>query len=186
MWGLTLWYIYMEAAGSVIKEGEPQLQTGEPVVPTAKEVDSAKQEWPGLCPDKGEYSWETAEHNDWGQIFLLFSVVIMYYSTFLNWKYTHRWSSQSKNKKGNGYLYSCVNLTAWCFWLDATELGHGYQLLIVSLVVQTVKNLPAMQEMQVQFLDREDPLEKGMATHSNILAWRIPRTQETDRLYCME
>ena len=62
-------------------------------------------------------------------------------------------------------------------------MGHGYQLLIVSLVVQTVKNLPAMQEMQVQFLDREDPLEKGMATHSNILAWRIPRTEETDRLY---
>ena len=62
-------------------------------------------------------------------------------------------------------------------------MGHGYQLLIVSLVVHTVKNLPAMQEMQVQFLEREDPLEKGMATHSNILAWRIPRTQETDRLY---
>ena len=78
----------MEAAGSVIKEGEPQLQTGEPLLPTANEVHTAKQEWPGLCPDKGGYSWETAEHNDWGQIFLLFSVVIMYYSTFLNWN-TH-------------------------------------------------------------------------------------------------
>ena len=38
-----------------------------------------------------------------------------------------------------------------------------------SLVAQTVKNLPAMQETQVQFLGQEDPLEKGMATHSNIL-----------------
>ena len=40
------------------------------------------------------------------------------------------------------------------------------------------KNLPAMQEMQVLSLDGEDALEKGMATHSSILAWRIPRTEE--------
>ena len=47
-----------------------------------------------------------------------------------------------------------------------------------SLVAQTVKNLPAMQETQVQPLGQEDPLKKGMATHSNILAWRIPWTEE--------
>ena len=41
-------------------------------------------------------------------------------------------------------------------------------------VAQMVKNLPATQENQVLSLDREDPLEKGMATHSSILAWRIP------------
>ena len=41
-----------------------------------------------------------------------------------------------------------------------------------------VKNLPAIQETQVQLLGWEDPLEKGMATHSNILAWRIPWTEE--------
>ena len=41
-----------------------------------------------------------------------------------------------------------------------------------------VKNLPAMQETRVRFLGQEDPLEKGMATHSNILAWRIPCTEE--------
>ena len=41
-----------------------------------------------------------------------------------------------------------------------------------------VKNLPAMQETQVRLLGREDPLEKGMATHPSILAWRIPRTEE--------
>ena len=44
-----------------------------------------------------------------------------------------------------------------------------------SLVAQTVKNLPAMPETQVQSLGRENPLEKGMATYSSILAWRIPR-----------
>ena len=43
---------------------------------------------------------------------------------------------------------------------------------------QTVKNLPAMQETGVQFLGQEDPLEKGMETHSSILAGRIPRTEE--------
>ena len=42
------------------------------------------------------------------------------------------------------------------------------------LVAQPVKNLPAAQEMQIQSLGQEDPLEKGMATHSSILAWRIP------------
>ena len=42
------------------------------------------------------------------------------------------------------------------------------------LVAQTVQNLPAMQETWVQFLGWEDPLEKGMVTHSSILVWRIP------------
>ena len=45
-------------------------------------------------------------------------------------------------------------------------------------VVQTIKNLPAMRETQVRFLGQEDPLEKGMATHSCILAWQIPWTEE--------
>ena len=43
-----------------------------------------------------------------------------------------------------------------------------------SLVSHVVKNPPEMQETQVCFLDQKDPLEKGMATHSSILAWRIP------------
>ena len=47
-----------------------------------------------------------------------------------------------------------------------------------SLVAQTVKNLPTMRETQVPSLGREDPLEKGMATHSNVLAWRIPWAEE--------
>ena len=47
-------------------------------------------------------------------------------------------------------------------------------------VALTVKKLPAMQETQVQFLGQEDTLEKGMATHSSILVWRIPGTEEPD------
>ena len=48
-----------------------------------------------------------------------------------------------------------------------------------------VKNLPAMQETQVQSLGWEDPPEKGMATHCSILAWEIPRTEERGRLQPM-
>jgi len=54
-----------------------------------------------------------------------------------------------------------------------------------SLIAQLVKNLPAMQETWVQFLGQEDPLEKEMATHSSILAWRIPWTEEPGGLQPM-
>ena len=54
-----------------------------------------------------------------------------------------------------------------------------------SLVGQMIKNLTAVQEIQVLSLGGEDPLEKGMATHSSILAWRIPWTEETHRLQSM-
>ena len=53
------------------------------------------------------------------------------------------------------------------------------------LVAQTVKNLPAMQETRVQSLGGEDPLEKGMATHSSIIASRISWTEEPGRLQSM-
>ena len=55
-----------------------------------------------------------------------------------------------------------------------------------SLMAQMVKNPPAMQEIQVQSLGQEDPLEKRMATHSSILAWRIPWTEEPGELQSME
>ena len=51
-----------------------------------------------------------------------------------------------------------------------------------SLVAQKVKPLSTMQETQVRFLVQEDPLEKEMAVHSSILAWRIPWTEEPDKL----
>ena len=52
-------------------------------------------------------------------------------------------------------------------------------------MAQMVKNLPAMQETGVQSQGQEDLLEKGMATHSSILAWRIPWTEELGRLQSM-
>ena len=65
--------------------------------------------------------------------------------------------------------------------------GIGYPLLYswASLVAQLVKNLPAMQEMQVPSLSWEDLLEEEMETHSSILAWEIPWTEEPSGLQRM-
>ena len=54
------------------------------------------------------------------------------------------------------------------------------------LVAQSVKNLPAMKETCVRSLGQQDPLKEGTATHSSILAWKIPRTEESGRLQSME
>ena len=55
---------------------------------------------------------------------------------------------------------------------------RAFGILLHSLVVQLVKNLPATQETQVQFLGQKDPLEKEMATQSSVIGWRIPWTEE--------
>ena len=74
---------------------------------------------------------------------------------------------------------------------NSWNLLSEYEICVLSnirasLVTQTVKHLPAMQEGWVQFLGQEDPLEKGMATHITILAWEIPWTEEPGRLQSME
>ena len=82
---------------------------------------------------------------------------------------------------------------AWCAAVHGvteshTELSDWTDLRIetrASLVVQTVKNLPAVQDFCVQSLGQEDPLEKGTATHSSIPAWKISWTKERGRLQSM-
>ena len=61
----------------------------------------------------------------------------------------------------------------------------GGQNIGASLLAQVVKSLPALQEIQIQSLGQEDPLEKGMDTHSSSLAWKIPRTEEPGGLQSM-
>ena len=75
---------------------------------------------------------------------------------------------------GNGkpLQYSCLE-NLMNSMIISSVLNKG-----ASLVAQTVKNLTVMLENQVRSLGGEDPLEKGMATHSTVLAWRIPRTEE--------
>ena len=72
---------------------------------------------------------------------------------------------------------------------DLSDIGiepRSPALQETSLVAQMVKNLPAVQETWVRSLGQDNPLEKGMATHSSILAWRIPWTEEPDGLQSME
>ena len=69
------------------------------------------------------------------------------------------------------------------FWRKTRH--ESFCTIGASLVAQTVQNLSAMQETQVWSLGGEDPIEKGMATHSSIIAWRIPWTEESDRLQSM-
>ena len=69
---------------------------------------------------------------------------------------------------------------AECCW--AIRIFGGGGAGEASLVAHMVKNLPAMQETRVRSVGREGALEKGMATHSIILAWRIPWTEEPGRL----
>ena len=67
----------------------------------------------------------------------------------------------------------------------AFSIGLGLTCTGASLVAESVKNLPAMQVTQVGFLGQEDPLEKEMAAHSSILAWRTPGTEEPGGLQSM-
>ena len=60
-----------------------------------------------------------------------------------------------------------------------------WTMMSTSPVAQMVKNIPAMQKIQVWFLGWEDPMEKGMATHSSSIAWRIPWAEEPGKLQSM-
>ena len=65
------------------------------------------------------------------------------------------------------------------------RIGYPFQYSWASLLAQMVKNLPSVEETWVQSLGWEAPLEEGLATHSSILAWRIPRTEEPGGLQSM-
>ena len=73
----------------------------------------------------------------------------------------------------------------WCWYQQigySRNVPQHIKAIRASLVAKRLKRLPAMQETRVQSLGREDPLEKEMATHSSILAWRIPWMEEPCRL----
>ena len=72
-----------------------------------------------------------------------------------------------------------------CNSSDQRLLVHWFTMFKVSFVAQMVKNLPAVQKTWFQSLGQEESLEKEMATHSRILAWRIPWTEEPSRLQSM-
>ena len=85
---------------------------------------------------------------------------------------------------GNFMVVACQN--ASFYHIQVKLQNNGPYARCAPLVAQLVNNLPAMQEMQVQSLGQEDPLEKEMATHSGILAWEIPWTEEPSELQSIE
>ena len=102
-------------------------------------------------------------------------------------------TSLSHIGEGNGNPFQCSCLENprdggawWAAVYGVTQSQTRLKWLSsLAAAAQTVKNLPAMQETQVQSLGWEDPLEKGMATHSNILVWEIPWTEEPGGLQSM-
>ena len=78
-----------------------------------------------------------------------------------------------------------TSVKTFCCCCASTYCALQVCFIGASLVAEMVKNLPAMQETWVLSLGQEDPLEQGMATHSSILAWRIPWTEEPGGLQFM-
>ena len=85
----------------------------------------------------------------------------------------------------SGFLCLYLSVPAFSHHTFYYWLHRYYQKVWASLVAQTVKCLPAMRETGVRFLGREDPLEKKMAIHSSVLAWKIPWMEEPGRLQSM-
>ena len=73
------------------------------------------------------------------------------------------------------------HITGNCICLSLLLLKQLQELLLI-IMAQSVKSLPARRETRVQSLGQEDPLEKEMATHSSVLAWRMPKAEEPGRL----
>ena len=93
----------------------------------------------------------------------------------------HR-SSAGKESSRNAGDPSLISGSGWC---PGERIGYPLQHSWASLVAQLVKNLPARRETWVWSLDWQDPLKNGMVTHSSVLAWRIPWTEEPSRLQSM-
>ena len=102
-------------------------------------------------------------------------MVHIYNGILLSHKKEHIWVSSNEVDEPRAYY------TEW----SKSEREKQILYINASLVAQMLKSLPAMLEAWVQSLGQEDPLEKGMATHSNILAWKIPWIEEPGRLQPM-
>ena len=104
--------------------------------------------------------------------------------------HSSRWSRISIYFKDSWWCYLRKFLQHTFNLIDKVcKIGHLFTKFPMyewtSLVIQMIKNLPAMQETQFQFLDWDDPLEKEMATHSSSLTWKIPWTEEPGGLQSM-
>ena len=110
-------------------------------------------------------------------IFLNDSFVEMYVQELNFWVLWQGFPGSSAGKESTCNAGDPDSIPGWGRSLEERK-GYPLQYSWASLVAQVVKNLPAMRETWVLFLDWEDPLEEGIATHSSILAWRILWTEE--------
>ena len=108
------------------------------------------------------------------------------------WRNRKRCSMQMKTKRNLGKLYldktnfkTKSNKRRHDIMIHKSNIYNIYTYFMASLVAQRLKRLPGMLETWVWSLGREDPQEKEMATHSSILAWRIPWREEPGRLQSM-
>ena len=139
----------MKGSLSKISQSPPSLHTNLQH-PTGKCSDPRAVFWPQTIPWAGVRS-------RWGQE-----------SIFLVWAL---WETLFGNSSKSYHFLD--------FSFHFCQIGKFYLSFMRALVTQTVKNTPAEQEIWVQSLGQEDPLKKGMATHSSILAWRMPWTEES-------
>ena len=102
----------------------------------------------------------------------------------IGWCYKKSFPGSSAGKEPSSNVGN-PSLTPGLAGSPGGGIGYPLQYSWASVVAQMVKNPPAMWETWVQSLGWEDPLEKGMATHSSILAWRIPWIEEPGRLQSM-
>ena len=104
----------------------------------------------------------------------------------MRWLDGHHWLNGHESEQTPGDGEGQGSLVCCSPWgrkgSDTTERLNNTQDIQTSLVAQAVKNLPAMQETWVWSLGQEDTLEKGMASHSSIVAWKIPWTNEPGQL----
>ena len=97
------------------------------------------------------------------------------------WTLKENYQVKKRTELTSTYTQRCI-ISCENFFQSNRVCFHSWR---VPLVAQMAKNMPAMQEAQVQSLGQEDPLEKEVATHSIILAWRIPWTEEPGGLQSM-
>ena len=152
--------------------------------------------WQVFCQDSQNEKWiqmqrilyfrvtreeiQPAKHKTVGSIkFILCILCSGYCSTFRGW---------ALNKINSSCPYGAYSLVGKteCLNIHFTKNRHlGILNFKAFLVAQSVKNLTAVWETQFRFLGWKDPLEKGMATHSSVLTWRIPWIEEPGRLQTM-
>ena len=145
-------------------------------------------------PGRLQSMWSLRVGHDWATLLSLF--------TFMHWSRKWQptpvflpWESQGRGAWWAA-IYGVAQGRTQLKWLSNSSSGSVYISVLLSqfvppspsatsLVAQMVKHLPAIRETWVRSLCWEDLLEKEMATHSSILAWRIPRTEEHGRLQSM-